>query len=227
MRLTPLGLREILIATLCTAVAAALSAWAAVAVSPAWWAAAGIVTIVWLWVLWFFRDPRRTPPEGSGLFVSPADGRVSDVTPVGAESELGCPGVRIGVFMNVFNVHVNRLPCDGRVADVTHTPGAFLDARRPEARERNESASIRLVHRRGGREYPVVVRQVAGLIARRIVTNLSPEQQVERGRRFGMIKWGSRLELFLPVELEGEIRVRPGRRVRAGETVLFRTQEEE
>lgn len=174
----------------------------------------------WAWVLWFFRDPERAAPPGGGLFVSPADGRVADVSPVGADSPLGRPGVRVGVFMNVFNVHVNRSPCDGRVERIDHSPGAFLDVRRADAWERNESATIRLVHRHGGGEWRVLVRQVAGLIARRIVTDLSLGQELARGQRIGMIQFGSRLELWLPMELMGEIRVRVGQKVRAGETVL-------
>jgi phosphatidylserine decarboxylase len=225
MRLTPLGLREILVSTLLAAVAGAMLAWAAMTVSVWFWIPLGLVAVVWGWVLWFFRDPSRTPPEGDGLFVSPADGRVSDVTPLGPDSQLGCEGLRIGVFMNVFNVHVNRLPCDGEVVNVTHKPGAFLDVRHRDASERNESTSICLTHRRGGREYPVIVRQIAGLIARRIVTNLTAGQPVKRGSRFGMIKWGSRLEVLLPKELKGEVCVKPGRRVFAGETVIFRVQE--
>ncbi|MBN1556283.1 MAG: phosphatidylserine decarboxylase family protein [Phycisphaerae bacterium] len=227
MRLTPLGIRELVVSTILACVAAGMLSWAAVCVSAWCWAPVGLVGVIWLWVLWFFRDPARMPPEWDGLFVSPADGVVSDITPLGDESELGCAGVRIGVFMNVFNVHVNRLPCDGRVVEVTHRSGAFLDVRRPEAAEKNESASIRLTHRRNGNEYPVIVRQIAGLIARRIVTNLTPGQDVKRGERFGMIKWGSRLEVLLPSELQGQVRVRIGQRTLAGETVIFRAEDEE
>lgn len=225
MRLTPMGTREIVSSTLATVVVAGASAWAVIRISP-WWGTMFFPAVaIWLWVLWFFRDPRREPPVGSGQFVSPADGRISDVTPVGVESELGCPGRRIGVFMNIFDVHVNRVPCDGRVESVARRSGAFLDVRRPEARERNESVTLRLAYRRGGREYPVVVRQVAGLIARRIVTNVQPGGELRRGERFGMIKWGSRLEVLLPDDLPGEITVRPGQRVRAGQSVIFQTVE--
>lgn len=226
MRLTPFGVREIFLSTLLAAVASAGLAWAAVAVCVWCWIPLGLVAVVWGWVLWFFRDPDRTPPVGDNLFVSPADGVVSDITPLGPDSQLGCDGLRIGIFMNVFNVHVNRAPCDGEVVAVTHKPGAFLDVRHQDASERNESASIRLTHRRNGREYTVIVRQIAGLVARRIVTKLTPGQSVHRGRRFGMIKWGSRLEVLLPKELKGEVCVKPGLRAFAGETVIFRVQEE-
>lgn len=226
MRLTPLGLREILLATALAGGAAALLAWAARTVTPWCWSGVILVGLVWFWVLWFFRDPNRTPPGNADQFVSPADGRVSDITPLGPESDLGCAGVRIGIFMNVFNVHVNRAPCDGRVMEITYRPGAFLDVRRPEAYERNESATIRLTYRRGDREFPVVVRQIAGLVARRIVTTLTPGLEIERGGRIGMIKWGSRLEVLLPADLAGEVCVRLGQRTYAGETVLFHVKEE-
>lgn len=215
-----------MISTLLAAAATAALLWAAMAVSVWFWIPLGLVLVVYGWVLWFFRDPQRTPPEGDGLFVSPADGVVSDVTPLGPDSPLGCDGLRIGIFMNVFNVHVNRAPCDGEVKAVTHNPGAFLDARNPDASERNESASIYLSHKRNGREYTIIVRQVAGLIARRIVTKVSPGDALQRGERFGMIKWGSRLEVLLPKELQGEVCVKPGQRTVAGETVIFRVQEE-
>jgi len=177
-------------------------------------------TVVYVWLLWFFRDPEVRGPEEEGLFLTPADGIVADITPVGKDSELGCDGVRIGVFMSIFNIHVNRMPCDGRIEEVVHHPGEFLDVRRTEAYERNESTTIRLSHRFRGTVYPVVVRQIAGLIARRIVTCLKPGQELARGQRFGMIRFGSRLELLLPEPLAGNIRVRVGDRARLGETVL-------
>ncbi len=176
---------------------------------------------VWAWLLWFFRDPPRRTPSEPGLFVSPADGRVADITPLGDDSPLGCPGVQIGIFMSVFDVHVNRAAEAGRVERVEHRHGVFLDARDPCASGRNESAAIHLTCRRGGGEFPVVIRQVAGLIARRIVTDLRGGEELSRGQRLGMIKFGSRVELMAPRELAGEIRVRIGQRVRAGETVLI------
>lgn len=191
---------------------------------PAWWirlAGAVASVVVMAWVYWFFRDPQRSSPAGSGLFVSPADGRVTDLTPVGPESALGRDGLRVGVFMSIFDVHVNRSPCDAEIVSVTHRKGAFLDARHPDAATRNESAVIVMNHRRDGRQYPIVVRQVAGLVARRIVTDADTGRKVSRGERIGMIKFGSRLELFVPDELVGEVRVRIGQKVRAAVTVLI------
>lgn len=218
--LTKYGARELAIGTLALGTGVAVSAWAAARFSPWLWALAACDLAVWAWVLAFFRDPERLAPPGDGLFVSPADGRVSDITPLGADSLLGCPGIQIGVFMNVFNVHVNRAPCDGEVVSVTHRDGAFLDVRDPHASERNESTAIHLRHSHGGQAYPVVVRQIAGLVARRIVTDLAAGQTLRRGQRIGMIKFGSRLELLLPESLAAEIRVSVGQKVRAGQTVL-------
>ena len=199
---------------------AALLVWLAWAVS--WWLLAILAAplAAWGWVLWFFRDPPRDTPPAGELFLSPADGTLSDITPIGPDGELGRNGVKLGIFMSIFDVHVNRSPADARVRAVEHRSGAFLDARDPSAGERNESATIHMTYERGGMEYPIVVRQVAGLIARRIITDLTEGQTLRRGERIGMIKFGSRVELLLPDELVGEVRVEVGRHVRAGETVL-------
>jgi phosphatidylserine decarboxylase len=180
-----------------------------------------IVVLLWGWVLWFFRDPDRTPAEGGGVLLSPADGHVADVTPVGPDSALGCSGVKIGIFMSVFDVHVNRSPGEARVVRTEHADGVYLDARDPDAAFRNESTTIHLIAEHGGREYPLVVRQIAGLIARRIVTDLREGQELAAGERIGMIKFGSRVELIVPDDPAREVRVRVGEKVRAGQTVLM------
>jgi phosphatidylserine decarboxylase len=181
----------------------------------------GPIVLLWLWVMWFFRDPDRNVPEEPGVFVSPADGVVADVTPIGPDSALGVDGLQVGVFMSIFSVHVNRSPCDGRVEGIEHHAGAFLDVRKPQAAWQNESTTIRLACDFGGRTHRIVVRQVAGLIARRIVTDLAKGQTVRRGQRIGMIKFGSRLELLVPRELVGEVRVAVGAKAVAGKTVLI------
>jgi len=220
-RLTRYGRREVIVATLVAAGLLATAALAAWRWTP-WVAPAGAAPVLaWLWVLWFFRDPDRPVPPDDGLFVSPADGRVTDITRLGPEGPLGCDGVQIGIFMNVFDVHVNRAPCDARVEKIVHAEGAFLDARDPAASQRNESVTITMTHTRDGRDHPVVVRQIAGLIARRIVTRLSPRQSVRRGERIGMIKFGSRVELLVPTAVADEVRVAVGGRVRGGESVLL------
>lgn len=178
---------------------------------------------VWLWLVWFFRDPERPIPAATGLFVSSADGVVTDITPLGADSELGVPGRRIGVFMNVLNVHVNRAPCDGVVADKRLTRGGREDVRRETAWHRNESVTLVLDYDPGdGRTMKVAMRQVAGMVARRIVCHPVVGEKLTRGQRIGMIRFGSRLELMLPDELNAEILVSPGQRVFAGSSVLAR-----
>jgi phosphatidylserine decarboxylase len=221
LALTKYGRREWLAAT---AVAAAGCAALGVMAWRLGWLClipVAVIVPVWLWVLWFFRDPDRTPPSEEGVFLSAADGTVADITPIGPDSDLGRDGVKIGVFMSVFSVHVNRATCQGRVESIVHHDGAFMDVRKPQAAFANESTTIRLSCPRGGREYPVILRQVAGLIARRIVTDLRPGQQVRAGERIGMIKFGSRLELLVPRELIGEVRVAVGDKAVAGQTILI------
>ncbi len=219
------GMREWLAAMVALTGIFAVAVLAAVFVSPWFAIAAAEALLLEVFVLAFFRDPDRRAPQGAGLFVSPADGRVSDITRVGSGSELGRDGVKIGIFMSVFNVHVNRCPIESVVESVSHRRGVFLDARNPLASERNESATIRLRYEQDGQPFAVVVRQVAGMVARRIVTDLADGQELTRGQRIGMIKFGSRLELMVPGELVGEVRVELGDMVRAGETVLVAEKE--
>jgi phosphatidylserine decarboxylase len=209
--LTSYGRRELIIATVVCAVLGVAMGWA-------FWPSAAVPLAVWLFVLWFFRDPRRVPDDPAG-FISPADGRVVDITP----GDYGGPlahGLRVGIFMSITSVHVNRSPCAGVVAGVEHHDGGYLDARRAGAADLNESATVLLTHRRGGREFKLAVRQVAGLIARRIVTDLRVGQELAAGQRIGMIKFGSRAELILPDELVGQVAVKVGQPVWAGKTVL-------
>lgn len=222
--LTAYGRREWLLCTLVTAAACVSIVLLAYEAGMWWLLLLDVPVTVWLAVLWFFRDPDRTTPDDEYLLISPADGHVADITNVGADSPLGCEGVKIGIFMNIFDVHVNRSPAAARVVSCEHMDGAFLDARDPTAATRNESTTIRLACTRGGnnqdKEYPLAIRQVAGLIARRIVTDLAEGQQLRRGQRIGMIKFGSRVELFVPRELVGRVEVRLAQRVLAGTTVL-------
>jgi len=224
-RLTTYGRREWLGVSAIAAPLCALMAAGGVWLSAWFWAALVPTAAIWAWVLWFFRDPQRRPPQGEHLFVSPADGRVTDITPLGPDSSLGRRGVQVGIFMSVFDVHVNRSPCEGRIERVERRDGVFLDARDPHASARNESATIHIAHCRGGRDYPVVVRQIAGLVARRIVTDVRQGDQAPRGRRIGMIKFGSRVELMVCDELSPRVCVEIGLRVQAGRTVIVETRE--
>jgi len=220
-KVTRYGLRIIVVATVSTLVLCA-GVFAFRSLLP-WWAIIALLApdlVIYLWVLWFFRDPERTTPQDEGLFIAPADGRIADITNIGPDSELGRDGVRIGIFMNIFNIHLSRCPVDGVVESIEHRPGLFLDVRNPHASERNESTTIRLKYQHQGAEYPVVFRQIAGLVARRIVTDLVQGQLVTRGQRVGMIKFGSRLELLVPTELVSKVCVEIGQISRGAETVL-------
>jgi phosphatidylserine decarboxylase len=151
--------------------------------------------------------------------VAPADGRVTEITRLEAYEGIGRPALRIGIFLSVFDVHVNRSPCAGRVLSVRHQPGEFLDARHPECGIRNESNTVVInpVETTG----PIIVRQIAGLIARRIVCHLKPGDSVMRGQQFGLIKFGSRTELIVPLDSGLEAAVRIGQHVKGGATILM------
>jgi phosphatidylserine decarboxylase len=175
-----------------------------------WRTAAGVALVLALFVSWFFRDPARAIPSDPETLVSPADGRVTDVVPQ-ADG-----GARISIFLSVFNVHVNRSPVAGEVIDVTRRPGTFLDARKPEASTSNVQASVTVRTPRGDVRFV----QITGLIARRIVCNLKPGALVTRGERYGLIRFGSRMDIFLPPAAEPAVRV--GDRVRGGSDVIAR-----
>jgi phosphatidylserine decarboxylase len=180
-----------------------------------WWVGLALLVLT-LGVAAFFRDPEREIPEGDDLVVSPADGRVVAVD-AEARAEL-LPEERfqrVAIFMSPANVHVNRVPISGEVLSVRHTPGRFLAAYDERASQANERNAVALRDRRGR---PLVLVQVAGLIARRIVCHLHPGQLVEHGARFGMIMFGSRVDVYLPQS--AQVRVRVGDRVRAGSQVL-------
>ncbi len=178
--------------------------------------AAGVVALLGVAVASFFRDPERVPPPDPGLIVAPADGRVDAVEEAVPIPAGGGAGPRISIFLSVFDVHINRAPCGGVITGSAHAAGAFLDARNPDSALRNENR-LWLMESPGG---PVRVRQIAGLIARRIVAWKREGETVARGERIGMIRFGSRTDLHLP---EGtQILVKLGDRVRGGETPVGR-----
>ena len=190
----------------------------ALALTPWWWTAIAPAVVLG-WLVSFFRDPPRQIPEGPGLLVSPADGTVAEVTHVEHDSFLDGPAVRIGIFLSIFNVHLNRAPAAARVIELRYSPGKFLNALKPESALENEAMWIGLEeeappHRR------LAVRQIAGLFARRIVCPLRPGEMLARGAKIGMIKLGSRTELILADEPSLEIRAAVGQKVQAGSTVL-------
>lgn len=161
--------------------------------------------------LWFFRDPARKIPQGEGIIVSPADGKVEEADWI--ETTSGSR-VRVTIFLNVFDVHVNRVPAEGVITLVEYREGDFLNALKPESAVHNEQTMVTIENP----NYTVSFKQIAGLLARRIVCNLKTGQYVERGQRMGMIKFGSRCDVLLPASVE--LRVKAGDRVKGGSSVL-------
>jgi phosphatidylserine decarboxylase len=181
--------------------------------SPLGW----IGAILTVWVCYFFRDPQRVTPVREGLVISPADGRVSLITTAVPPAELDLPQEpmkRVSVFMNVFDCHVNRMPVSGRITQIVYTPGLFLNAELDKASEDNERNAL-VIETQTGR---IGVVQIAGLVARRIVPFVRQGDALGVGERFGLIRFGSRVDIFLP--LDTQVLVGLGQVAIAGETVL-------
>jgi phosphatidylserine decarboxylase len=181
-----------------------------------WYAVAGVVGLLSVWLLVFFRDPARAGPRGDGLVIAPADGRIVSVVETDEPMYLKTRALRVSIFMSVFDVHVNRYPVSGTVELVHYNAGKFLHAASDKASLDNEQASLGIRGARG----PVLVRQIAGSIARRIVTDGRAGDTVTQGTRLGMIRFGSRVDVFLPAAVRPAVRVRVGQHVAAGATVL-------
>ena len=200
-----------------------LGATIAAAMLPGYWALGAVTPGVFLLlIVSFFRDPQREIPQTPGLWVSPADGKLVEITHLEHDDFLGGPAVRLGIFLSIFNVHINRTPVRARVIKLAYHPGEFLNAMNPVSAERNESMWIGFEedqppYRR------FIVRQISGLIARRIVCDLRPGEVLERGQRFGMIKLGSRTELIVPAE-GFQVQAALGAMLQAGSSVVGRDQ---
>ena len=194
------------------ALALMLLAWRAG--GPLWWAVAVLWLLLSVWVVAFFRDPERRWSTGDRVLVAPADGKVVSVLEVDEPAFFGGRALRISIFMNVFDCHVNRYPADGTVAYRHYNPGRFLHAASEKSSLDNEQSSVGLTTS-GGK---VLVRQIAGLIARRIVTDHPVGTAVRQGQRLGMIRFGSRVDLFLPVGTRALVSV--GATTRVGVTVV-------
>lgn len=197
---------------------AALTAF--VAVWAGWWAL--LPALLVLAVLSFYRDPPRRVPAGAELVLAPADGKIVEITR-DAEGPDGSRVVRIMVFLSVLNVHINRSPCAGTVEAVDYRPGEFLNALRADADARNECNTL-VLRPAAPLPGPVRVRQIAGVLARRIVCTARPGDTLAAGQRYGMIKLGSRTEVCLPEDARWEVCVQVGQAVRAGSTILARWQ---
>jgi phosphatidylserine decarboxylase len=211
--LTRHGIREMAIGSVVLAGVALLFAWI-------WWPLALLVLPVWIWLFAFFRDPDRPIPGEANVMVSPADGTVSDITEIPQSDLLGGPAVRVGIFLSVFNVHINRSPCEGKVLSVTYRPGKFFNAlSHAKASEHNECNTLVLADPATDR--PIcAVKQIVGAIARRIVCTAAAGDVLQRGQRIGMMKFGSRTELFIPRWMEPEIKVAIGQKVRGAIDVI-------
>jgi len=192
---------------------AAVLAWA----TGTWyWSIAPVLLAAFF--LWFFRDPQRAIPKGEGLIVSPADGVVTETARIDTADG---PRQRISIFLNVFDVHVNRTPIAGEITAVRYQTGKFLNAMNQECAERNEQNIVTV----RGEGMEIVFKQIAGLIARRIVFNYREGDKVERGQRVGLIKFGSRTDVILPAE--ADIRVKTGQRVKGGSSIIAEMAESE
>lgn len=206
MRIAPEGWPFIAVAWLLVAALAWFRLWPAVAL----W------TPIAIWVVAFFRDPLRQGPRGDDVVIAPADGKVVSVIPIDEPAFLRGQATRISIFMNVFDVHVNRYPMSGRVAYRHYMEGKFLNAMSEKSSADNEQSTVGLETARGR----ILVRQIAGLVARRIVTDHAEGATVAQGDRMGLIRFGSRVDVFLPVAADAA--VRPGDVTRAGQTVIAR-----
>lgn len=167
--------------------------------------------------LYFFRDPHRNIPQGENLIICPADGKIVGIDSVEKAPFIEGPAKRISIFLSIFNVHINRAPIKGKVAYRNYTQGEFLPAFEPKASEKNEQNAIGI---EGSDNFRVLVKQIAGLIARRIVCWKNPGDNVEAGERFGLIRFGSRTDIYLPIETKVEVKL--GQKVQGGATVIAR-----
>ncbi len=188
------------------AVAAGVLGWPGIA------AAFGAVA---LFIAWFFRNPKRSAPTSDRAVVAPGDGKIVEICEEPEPRFLKDRRVRISIFLNIFDVHVNRIPCEGTVERVAYQPGRFLVASRPEATLQNEQNALLIRAAQGAQ---VLCVQIAGLIARRIVCWVAPGERVACGERFGLIRFGSRMDVFLPVDTKLAVKV--GDHVKGGETLL-------
>jgi phosphatidylserine decarboxylase len=179
-----------------------------------WWIAALLWAPVAVWTPAFFRDPPRQGPRDARLLLAPADGKVVSVVQVHEPDFVRGPATRVSVFMNVFNVHINYHPAPGVVEYRHYRPGAFFNATLDKASDKNEQASLGIRTEHG----PILVRQIAGLVARRIVTDAAPGEAVRQGDRLGLIRFGSRVDTYFPTNARAVVRV--GDRTTGGVTVI-------
>jgi len=228
MKLSAYGKREWLNGGAVALVVAAAGGWMALRHHPvSGWSLIAAAALAWTALAAFFRVPERTIPEDGPILVSPADGVVKDIgilTDHEIEPFNGMPLMRIGIFLSVFDVHVNRAPADMSVTYRKYKPGRFLDARDPRCARENESLAIAGTARLADERMPIAVRQISGAIARRIVCDPQPGDHLSKGEIYGMIKFGSRTELYFPADQRIKPAVSIGEKVRAGTSVIAKIQ---
>jgi len=193
-----------------------LSAWAVVSIES-------LLAIVLVFVLAFFRDPSRAVPQDDNLLLAPADGRITDIQTV-ENDFIGGPALRFGIFLSIFDVHINRAPCSVTVEKITYKKGEYKNAANLKSGRVNESNSLELI-RTNEPDDRLIVRQISGAIARRIVCRTQTGEKLSGGEKFGMIKFGSRTELYVPAREDVKCLVQIGDRVKAGLSPLVRYEE--
>ncbi len=224
------GLAELFIYSFLTFGWAGITAWALRRFElPSWvtipgWLLVTTLTVIGLLIVWFFRNPQRRIPEGDQLVVSPADGKLVLIERVEHDEYIGGPAVKFGIFLSIFNVHTNRTPIASRVVKIAYFKGKYLNALKPESAKVNEKLELSIQGTQAPFR-PMIVRQIAGAIARRIVCWVRPGEEQLSGSLFGMIKFGSRTELVLPDEPGLEIVAKLGDAVRGGSTIMARYAE--
>jgi phosphatidylserine decarboxylase len=177
--------------------------------------------IILIWILSFFRDPERYCPLDKNILLAPADGKVTDIETVEEKDHIGGTAIRLGIFLSIFDTHINRAPCNVKVENITYKKGLYKNAKNPYSGRVNESNDLHLV-RTEQPEDKLIVRQISGAIARRIVCDTRVGQKLASGEKFGMIKFGSRTELYVPASQNAKCLVKIGDKVKAGLTPLVK-----
>jgi len=219
--LAPAGRREMIFISLVMGIPAVIFLWAA-RMGITWcWPAAIILILIWAGGLAFFRDPNRRSPNDPHALLAPADGRIVENVKLDAHGLIGGPATRISIFLSVLDVHINRSPCAGVVRLIEYQPGRFLDARDPDSGQQNEANTI-VIEPDQPHTGPIVVRQIAGLIARRIICSLKVGDRVRAGQRIGLIKFGSRTELIMPGHDNYDPAIQVGDKAYGAATIMAR-----
>jgi len=221
--LTKYGWPQVAVLPAVIIAAMAISFWVGFKRLPYWSviSAEAILTVVLIWVLAFFRDPYRTIPQDKNVLLAPADGRITDIRIVPEDGFITGPALRIGIFLSIFDVHINRAPCNVRVDKISYKKGKYKNAANPQSGRVNESNDLNLTRTNSPND-KLVVRQISGAIARRIVCQVRAGQKLTGGEKFGMIKFGSRTELYVSADEKAKCLVKVGDKVKAGLTPVVR-----